>query len=585
MVEINKLALKIGGEAGYGIMGIGLIFAKLCMRSGLYAFMSHDYPSLIRGGHNTSHIRVEDNIVTSHIDTCDLLIALNKETIDLHKNELTLNCGIIYDGEEDKIANAEIRNDIRLFAVPLMKISREISGERILRNTIALGASVAVFDIDLELLFNILKENFNKKGEKTVKMNIDAARKGYEFIKNNYKKEFRNKIVKKERKNLILLTGNEAISIAAIKAGLKFHCQYPMTPSSQILTYLSSKADDYGIVVLQLEDEISVINTALGASWTGARSMVATSGGGFCLMSEAFGLAGMVELPLVIIMGQRGGPATGLPTKTEQGDLRFILNAAQGEFPRIVAAPGDVEECFYLTLDAFNLADQLQNPVIILHDQYLANQEKTVEKFNTLKYRIERGLIISDKTLENVNDFKRYKHEDGAVTWRSLPGQKNGMYSCGSDEHDEYGQICEDPENRNRIMQRRMRKLEYAKKLIGTKGVNFYGPEAADLTLVGWGSTKGRILEAVKQLNNKGIKTNFLQIVYMSPFPARQVTKVLEKSKKILLFEENYSGQLGGLIAEHTGVKIKNLYTKYSGVPFSPTEIYEKAKLSFKDYI
>ncbi|HLC86056.1 MAG TPA: 2-oxoacid:acceptor oxidoreductase subunit alpha [Candidatus Nanoarchaeia archaeon] len=583
MVMINKLAWKIGGEAGYGIMGTGQMFAKLCMRSGLYAFMTHDYPSLIRGGHNTSSVRAQDVQVTSHTDNYDILVALNKETIDLHKNEVTENGGIIYDNEETKLD--DLVNGVRLFGVPLMKISREIAGERLLRNTVALGASVALFKMDIDLLNEIIKETYSKKGENVLKMNIEAAKRGYEYIRKNYGNDFKIEVIKKERKNTIFLTGNEAISIAAIKAGLKFHAQYPMTPSSQILQYLINKANDYGVVALQLEDEISVINTALGASWAGARSMVATSGGGFCLMSEAFGLAGMVELPLVIIMGQRGGPATGLPTKTEQGDLKFVLNAAQGEFPRIVAAPGDVEECFYLTLDAFNLADQLQNPVIILHDQYLANNGKTVEKFNTLKYRIERGLIISDKTLENVNDFKRYKHEDGAVTWRSLPGQKNGMYSCGSDEHDEYGQICEDPENRNRIMQRRMRKLEYAKKLIGTKGVNFYGPEAADLTLVGWGSTKGRILEAVKQLNNKGIKTNFLQIVYMSPFPARQVTKVLEKSKKILLFEENYSGQLGGLIAEHTGVKIKNLYTKYSGVPFSPTEIYEKAKLSFKDYI
>ncbi|MBS3174277.1 2-oxoacid:acceptor oxidoreductase subunit alpha [Candidatus Woesearchaeota archaeon] len=582
MVEINKLALKIGGEAGYGIMGIGLIFAKLCMRSGLYAFMSHDYPSLIRGGHNTSHIRVEDNIVTSHIDTCDLLIALNKETIDLHKNELTLNGGIIYDGEEDKIANAEIRNDIRLFAVPLMKISREISGERILRNTIALGASVALFDIDLELLFNILKENFNKKGEKTVKMNIDAARKGYEFIKNNYKKEFRNKIVKKERKNLILLTGNEAISIAAIKAGLKFHCQYPMTPSSQILTYLSSKADDYGIVVLQLEDEISVINTALGASWTGARSMVATSGGGFCLMSEAFGLAGMVELPLVIIMGQRGGPATGLPTKSAQGDLQFVLHAAQGEFPRIVLAPGDVEECFDLTLEAFNLADKLQNPVLILHDVYLANNGKVIDLPN-IQYSVDRGKIAKDEQLDSVKDYKRYEYNNNdCVVLRSLPGQKNGLYSCGSDEHDEYGQISEDPENRIKMMERRMRKLEYAKELIGNKMTKLHGSIDADITIIGWGSMKGRILEAMKYFEKDNIKVNFLQIISMSPFPVDIVNEILRKAGFIIIAEENFSGQLSGLITEHTTIEIKNKLLKYNGVPFSPSEIYDKIKSMYK---
>ncbi len=584
MVEINRLAWKIGGEAGYGIIGTGSMFAKLCVRSGLYAFMSHDYPSLIRGGHNTSHVRVEENIVTSHIDTCDLLVALNKETIDLHKNELTQNGGIIYDNEEIKDLG-EIRSDVKLYGLPLMSFSREISGERLLRNTIALGASAALVDIDYNLLVDMLKETYGKKGDKVVNMNVEAAKRGYEHIKKNYPEEFRNKIVKKNKKNNLFVTGNEAISVAAIKAGLKFHCQYPMTPSSQILHYLVNKAEDYGMVVLQLEDEISVINTALGASWAGARSMVATSGGGFCLMSEAYSLAGMVELPLVIIMGQRGGPATGLPTKTEQGELKFIINASHGEFPRIVLAPGDAEECFYLTLDAFNLADQLQNPIIILHDQYVANNGKTVERFSTSKYNVERGLIAKDGELNNVQDFKRYKHgSETGVTLRSLPGQKGGLYSCGSDEHDEIGQICEDPENRNQIMERRMRKLDYAKKLIGDKVINFYGNKDADITIVGWGSTKGTVLDAMRYLNKGGIKVNFLQIVCMSPFPIEKVNEILSKSKKIVAFEQNFSAQLCGIIREHTGVHIKNKWVKYNGVPFSPSEVYEKTKFSFYNY-
>ncbi len=584
MVEINKVALKIGGEAGYGIIGTGAIFSKLCMRAGLYAFMSHDYPSLIRGGHNTSHIRVEENEVLSHIDTCDLLIALNKETIDLHKNELSNEGGIIYDGDEIKDLQ-NIRQDIKLFNVPLMKIALEIGKQRLYRNTAALGASLAVLDCDFKLLEEILINTYKNKGEEIIKLNLNCAQAGYDHVRRSYTNNFRNKLVKKEKKNNLFITGNEAISIGAIKAGLKFHAQYPMTPTSQILTYLTSKAEDYGMVVLQLEDEISVINTALGASWTGARSMVATAGGGFCLMSEAFGLAGMVELPLVIIVGQRGGPATGLPTKTEQGDLRFVLHAAQGEFPRIVLAPGDVEECFYLTLEAFNLADQLQNPVIILHDQYVANNGKVVSSFDTSKFKVERGLIVKDNSLDNVEGFKRYEHGSlSGITLRSLPGQKNGLYSCGSDEHDEFGQICEDPENRIKIMERRMRKLDYAEKLLGNKMFNLFGNENAELTIVGWGSNKGRILEAMKYLENEGIKTNFLQIVSMSPFPIEKVNKILNKGNKIVIFEENFSGQLNGLIREKTGVEIKNKWFKYNGVPFSPSEIFEKAKFSFYNY-
>ena len=272
-----------------------------------------------------------------------------------------------------------------------------------------------------------------------------------------------------------------------------------------------------------------------------------------------------------------------MPTKTEQGDLRFILHAAQGEFPRIVLAPGDVEECFNLTLDAFNLADQLQNPVIIIHDSYLANNGKTVEKFDVSKYKVERGLLAKDSELDK--DFKRYKHgSQTGVTLRSLPGQKNGLYSCGSDEHDEYGQICEDPENRKQIMERRMRKLEYAKKLIGDKAINFYGDKDSELTIVGWGSTKGRIQEAMKYLEKEGIKANFIQVVSLSPFPSEKLSLLLNKSKRVVLFEENFSAQLLGLIREKTGFEIKNKWVKYNGIPFSPSEVFEKTKFSLYNY-
>ncbi len=577
MVEINKLAWEIGGEAGYGIIATGSMFAKLCIRSGLYAFLSHDYPSLIRGGHNICYVRAEEDIVTSHIDVCDLLVALNKETIDLHKNELTNNGGIIFDNEEVAIDDKQIRNDIRLYRVPLMKIAREAGGEKLLRNSIALGASVAILNMDYNLLVEILKENYAKKGEKVVVSNIEAAKRGYEYINKNYNSDFRNKIVKKERKEIIFMTGNEAISVAAIKAGLKFYCQYPMTPTSQILHYLVSKADEYGITVLQLEDEISVINTAYGASWAGARSMIATAGGGFALMTEAFGLGSMAELPLVIVVGQRAGPTTGLPTKTEQSDLGFITHAAPSDFLRLVVAPGDVEECFYLTLDAFNLADKLQNPAVILIDQYLANNGKTVDKFDVKNYKVDRGLLANDKDL--FVGFKRYKYDNNTgVTARSLPGQKNGLYNCAADEHDEFGQICEDVSNRVNIMKKRMKKIDYAKELTKDKAVNLFGDENAWVTIVGWGSTKGRILEALKYLRNEGLNINFLQVVYLSPFPSERVIYVLNKSKSVVVIEENYSGQLCKLIAENTGIKIENIFTKFSGVPFSPLEIYNKVK-------
>ena len=557
-------------------MGVGLIFAKICLRSGLNVFVFHDYPSLIRGGHNISQVRVEESEINSHIEGCDLLVALNQETVDKHIHEITEYGGVVYDGSSTKINN---KNNTVLYDVPLMQLARDIGKDRIYRNTIALGASLAVVCLDFNLLEVIIKEQFATKGENVIKLNIQCARAGYDYIINNYKNEFRNKLVKKQSNSKILVSGNEAVALGAIKASCKFHAQYPMTPSSQILHYLIKKADEYNMVVLQPEDEISVINIAIGASWVGARSMVATATGGFCLMIESFGLASMLEIPLVIVVGQRGGPATGLPTKNEQADLRFVMHASQGDFPRIVLMPGDIEDCFYFTFNAFNIADKIQNPVIVLHDQFLAGSSKSVFlSMDNLK--IDRGLISNG---DLNSDFKRYSFNvENGIGLRSLPGQKNGTYEAGGDEHDEHGQISEDPENRIKMMQKRMKKLDYAKTLIG--GVNIYGNENADLTIVGWGSTKGIILDAMKFLEHSGIKTKFLQIFCASPFPKEKVTEILKSSKKVVLFEQNYSAQLKGLIMEYTGYEIKNYWVKYNGIPFSPSEILEKARYSFFNY-
>jgi len=356
---------KTGGRAGYGIMSSGLIFSKIAVRSGLNIFDYVEYPSLIRGGHNVVQISISEKIVRSQRKTTDFLVALNQETIDLHKHELSKGAGIIYDKEQgSSIKN--VKQKIEGFPVPIRRLAIENTGSVLMKNTVALGASLYLLGGEIKYLQNLLKELFGNKGAEVVKKNQKAALAGYNFAKTHYKSKKRNILKPRKSKPKIIASANEAVALGALAAGVQFVAIYPMTPISNILHILAPLQEKFGFCYQQPEDEISGINMAIGASFAGARSMVATSGGGFCLMTEAYGLAGMTETPLVVIEGMRGAPATGLPTWTEQGDLRFVLHAHQGEFPKIVLAPGDAEEAFYLTLTAFNLAEIYQTPVVVL---------------------------------------------------------------------------------------------------------------------------------------------------------------------------------------------------------------------------
>jgi 2-oxoglutarate ferredoxin oxidoreductase subunit alpha len=563
----------IGGEAGAGIMVSGEMFARACSRAGLNVFGVIEYPSLIRGGHNFYQIRVEEREVFSHINMVDLVVALNKETIDLHKDEVTHNGGIIYDGDEVSLNEGEVRDDIRLYSVPLLKLTKDIGGPKVMMNTVALGASIAVLDYDLKIFENMINEVFKRKGPAIIKVNVKAAKSGYDYIKKNFPNDFKNKLEKVSSEKRMLMSGNQAIALGAIKAGCKFFAAYPMTPASPILHYLAGKERDFGMIVKHSEDEISAMNMIIGAGFAGVRSMTATSGGGFCLMVEALGLGGMTETPLVAVEVQRPGPSTGLPTHQEQGDLKFLLNASQGEFPRILIAPGDIEECFYETFKAFNLAEKYQVPVLILADRYVGESYKTVEKFNG-NLKINRGMLLGDKDLKP--EFKRHLFTESGVSPRWLPGQKGPVYRTTGNEHDETGLISEDPVIRTKMVDKRMKKLDTAaKEIFGTR---FFGPEDADITIIGWGSTKLPIREAMIFLENDGIKVNYLQILYVSPFPTEDVLKVLNSAKKTVLIENNKTAQLGGIIREKTGIDIENKFLKYDGRQFFPSDIYDKVK-------
>ncbi|MDH5390892.1 MAG: 2-oxoacid:acceptor oxidoreductase subunit alpha [Candidatus Bathyarchaeota archaeon] len=574
----NCLSWKIGGEAGYGIMTTGLIFAKVCSRAGLRVFDHIEYPSLIRGGHNTYQVRAEVEEVFSHVKHVDLLVALNEETIDKHKEELAPGGGIIYDGDVIPLGKEDLRReDIKLYHIPLLRLAEESGGRRIMINSVALGASVALIGFDFEMISDVIRDVYRGKAKETIEFNIKAAKLGYDYVKSKeMEKDFRRRLPKVAGKRRMLLTGNEAVGLGAIKAGCKFYAAYPMTPSSSILHFMASQERNFSLVVKHTEDEIAAINMAIGAGFAGARAMTATSGGGFSLMSEALGLAAMTETPIVVVVCQRPGPSTGLPTRTEQGDLKFVLHASQGDFPRFVIAPGDIEECFYKTIEAFNLGEKYQCPVILILDKYLSESHKTAEEFDVSGIEIDRGLLLSNEELERIEEFKRYEFTETGISPRTIPSQRGGIFTATGNEHDETGYLSEDKTVRTKMMDKRFRKFEQAEKEIPEP--KLFGPKNAEVTIIAWGSTKGPVKEAMRLLDRDGVKANFLQILYISPFPTNTVSKIIETSKRTVIVENNKTAQLASLIKEKTGKEIEHKILKYNGRQFFPTEIYQRVK-------
>lgn len=582
MVEVNKLTWKIGGEAGYGIMSTGLMFSKAAARAGLYVYDYAEYPSLIRGGHNVYHVRVEQEEIFSQIRLVDVLVALNEETVNLHINEIVQGGALIYDGDAVPIDLSKLRKDIIYISVPLVKIAREIGKDPIMRNTVALGASFGLVDFDFEIVRGVIEDAFKGKDKETIDVNINTAKAGYDFVKSK-NISFKNKLQKVKAPLKMVVTGNEALGMGAIKAGMKFFSAYPMTPISSLLHFFSAYQNEYSFVVKQPEDEISAINMAIGAGFAGARAMCATSGGGFCLMVEGVGLATQSETPVVIVEGMRGGPSTGLPTWTDQSDLRFIIHSSQGEALKIVLAAGDHEDCFYLAADAFNYADRYQMPVILITDKHLAEGHKSVERFDQNKIRIDRGFIVTEKDAQSINDYRRYKFTENGISPRAFPGlSKNTMFLAGSDEHDEYGSFDEEADNRRKMMEKRAKKFALATLEIKNK-TRIFGPDKAEVTIISWGSTKAMIREAMKWLSKEGISINFIQIVCINPFPTNEIKDILSKSKKVLIIETARYGQLLSLIKEHTLMDIKERLFKYDGRPFYPEEIYDKIKEMIKN--
>ncbi|MFC1754250.1 2-oxoacid:acceptor oxidoreductase subunit alpha [Thermoproteota archaeon] len=575
---MNKVSWMMGGQAGFGIVNAGVVFSRCCSRGGLHVFDRTSYPSLIRGGHNNLHVRVEDEQIHSHIRPIDILVALNKETVDKQKGRLNDDAVIIYDPDDFTVSEADFPKKVVLCPVNLLKIAEE-KGLKIMRNTVAIGATLGLLDYPFSYLEKVLTDMFQRKGDKVVASNVAVAKAGYDVAKETCasKCKFKLQPVDGQPKRFIV-SGAEAIGIGAIKAGVKMVSGYPMTPGTPSMEFIASKESEYGIVIKHTEDEIAAMAMMSGAGFAGIRSFNATAGGGFALMSEALSMAGMVETPVVSLIAMRGGPSTGLPTHTEQSDLDFVLYTGHGEFPRIVVAPGDPEDAFYDTFKLFNLAEKYQCPGLILSDKHLQTSHQALEFYDHKDMKVERGKLLSDSEVAKNTEtrFKRFAFTDDGVSPRVLPGQKGGIHRVTGNEHDEYGLTTEDPDNRRKMVEKRLKKIETMMPEIPLPVL--YGAEDADMTVICWGSTKGMALEAMKWLEKEGKKVNVLHFTWLCPFPAVAVKEIIGNCKRLLLVEQNATSQFGRLLREKCLIDIPDKLLKYDGSPFYPEEIYDKVK-------
>ncbi len=573
---LDSVTWKIGGEAGFGIMSAGTMLARAFARRGYHTLATNEYPSLIRGGHNLITVRVATQPFGSMNRDVHILVSLHNPCVELHKAELSENAAVVFDPKDHEWKAQDFPKPVTLVPVPLAQIVGSLAGPPIMRNTVALGVTVALMGAPFEILFDVIHDQFKKKDQKIIDSNIQMAKAGYDYIKTTFPTVTANYLNGAQKKeDQLVINASEAVGVGAYRAGLKFAAIYPMTPINSLITFLADHAKELQIVYKQPEDEIAGINMAIGASLAGVRSMVATSGGGFALMVEGLALAGIMELPIVIDLGMRVGPATGMPTWTEQGELQFAIHAGHGEFPRIILAPADAAEAFRLTVDAFNLADRFQIPVFVMTDKYLNESQWCVPKSAfTGDVVIDRGKLAKDADIPTDGSFKRYAlATDDGVSPRSVPGQKGGVYFSNSYEHDEVGHMTEDASMRVQMSNKRLKKFAAMKQIVYPPQI--FGDTDAEITFVSWGSTRGAILDAIDLLAAGGRKARLVHLSWLFPFPAEAVLAALSSSTRIIDVEQNATGQLASLIREHTGLLVKEKILKYDGRPLYPEEIVE----------
>jgi 2-oxoglutarate ferredoxin oxidoreductase subunit alpha len=622
MKEINWMA---GGPQGAGVDSAANIFGRACGYGGLYVFGRREYHSNIKGLHSYFHLRVSQKEVLANINDVDLLAAFDAETVVRHIGEVVSGGSIIVDRDQtdthvlgiatlppefkDEVRNymnqkglgEELRDflddakkaGVSVFEIPYMDLLKTIAAKlgieqmsKAIRmiNVLTTGVSFALLDYDRGLVEKAINAVFSDK-PKVAEMNIMALREAYDYTERMFKGGLPYKLVSAEMKEQrVFVSGNEAVAMGKILGGCRVQTYYPITPAADESEYLEAhevlktRSGDGGILVLQTEDEIAAVNSASGAALAGARAATSTSGPGFSLMVEGLSWAGNSEVPLVITYYQRGAPATGLPTRHGQADLRFAVHAGHGEFPRIVLCSGDIRECFYDAARAFNYAERFQLPVIHLIDKAMANCSQTYPLFDTGHFKIQRGEILDATKLEE-GTYKRFSFTETGVSPRVFLGTKNGVHWYTGDEHNEFGHISEEPFNRIKMIEKRMRKLEFIDKEIPLdEKVNFFGDENSENVIVSWGSPKGAILEAMEMLKAEDFSLGFTQLRMLLPLPKQHVAETLKTAKKVIDVEGNYLGQLGGLLKEEADVQVNFYVLKYTGRPITTTEVYAALK-------
>ncbi|WP_107923014.1 2-oxoacid:acceptor oxidoreductase subunit alpha [Lysinibacillus parviboronicapiens] len=574
---LHQLSWKVGGQQGEGIESTGEIFSMAMNRLGYFLYGYRHFSSRIKGGHTNNKITVRPTEVRSIADDLDILVAFDQETIDVNYKELTEKGVILADAKFEPVKPEDSKAP--LFAVPFTEVAAEL-GTTLMKNMVAIGATASLLNLEDAVFQNVVDDIFGKKGEEVVQKNMEAIARGHEMMNELIGDRVGEwALAPADGKRRMFMIGNDAVALGALAAGTRFMAAYPITPASEIMEYLIKKLPKFGGAVIQTEDEIAAATMAIGSNFGGVRAFTASAGPGLSLMMEAIGLSGMTEQPLVIIDTQRGGPSTGLPTKQEQSDLMAMLYGTHGEIPKVVIAPSTMQEAFFDTIQAFNIAEELQLPVILMTDLQLSLGKQTAEPFDYNKIEIRRGKIITEDLEEAVDKayFKRYENTEDGISPRVLPGQLNGIHHVTGVEHDETGKPSEATGNRRTQMDKRFRKLA---------ALNFDTPvyknaphEEADILLVGFNSTRGAIEEVQERLNAQGIKVNHAHIRLVHPFPSTDMGPLVAQAKKVIVVENNYTGQLANIMKMNIGGhdKIETI-TKYDGTPFLPGELENKVK-------
>ncbi|MBM0302513.1 2-oxoacid:acceptor oxidoreductase subunit alpha [Staphylococcus pseudintermedius] len=572
----SQLSWKVGGQQGEGIESTGEIFVTAMNRKGYYLYGYRHFSSRIKGGHTNNKIRVSTTPVHAISDDLDILVAFDQETIVLNHHEMREDSVILADSKAKPKKPEDSK--AQLIVLPFTEVAKEL-GTTLMKNMVAIGATAALMHLNTDTFESLITNMFEKKGEKVVDLNIQALNEGYRLMQEQMG-EVNGDFELEESSGVphLYMIGNDAIGLGAISAGSRFMAAYPITPASEVMEYMIDNLPKVGGSVIQTEDEIAAATMAIGANYGGVRAFTASAGPGLSLMMEAIGLSGMTETPFVVINTQRGGPSTGLPTKQEQSDLMQMIYGTHGDIPKIVLAPTDAEDAFYLTVEAFNLAEEYQCPVILLSDLQLSLGKQTVKALDHSKIEIRRGATITEDIERDEDDkdyFKRYAITESGVSPRPIPGVKGGIHHVTGVEHNEEGKPSEAAENRQNQMDKRMRKTEQLVIPKPVEGTTTH--EDADILYLGFISTKGAIQEGTSRLEQQGYHINYLQIRQLHPFPTEVIQDAVDKAKKVVVVEHNYQGQLANIIKMNVNLGDKLIkQTKYDGTPFLPHEIEDK---------